>query len=904
MVDYIKPQALPAAASVTNGASIPLGSGLTDVVKATPKQIVDAGRPVATEAQAVAGTMNDVTMTPLTVKQAVEANGNAWGMRARAWAESDTPPDPTDPTSKSAKTWAGESASSAADARADAETLNNAVVMKTWVLRSEADGQRVFTQDADGNPIETVGQGNRLEGPAPLGFLTPNVDYTAENDEVVLNFDSTAGDLFLFTTMPRVTSTEAQAYLNELRDETGANAAAAEAAADRAEVFGPRQIKGLFDFEANTSLTPSNTPPGTPVVIDDSGAFEAVSSGGEVENASGLNLNVLPSGGRYVIPSTLMSNSAAFLRSLRRACANPNIREVVIPSGIVELTGTASKTIDCYGDKHIISAGSTKITLSHNSPALVFFNRGDASIPATCKVEGFQLERSWAGGAPIFGGWTFCLHSWTIAGMWIDCHERGANSFGLTIHTTKTAFFDRCSATSHFGGVSGDNGTDGMHSISCESAVFSDCYVDGVGDDALSTGREVRSNTDSTERYPFVVSAHYIRCRTGVDIKGAGIKVYGRVKDTYVTDCHGITGRAGGVSFDPGSPAITDAGVNLYFDNAYISNSTFRDCRGNAVGRYPAISTILHDGMTARNPIHMGSLIVSDCVFDGCFSCASVGCWSSSSVKDCVVKRQERRYGSGGADEEVGIFSARLSTPDGSPVTVDISSIDVLDGLPRRAFITVSDGLVTGLPSCVNIDNISYQNAALGVTNLLTINAPAWYNVTNVKLRNLTAAAFAWSGPSPVHPRSVIERPATDAKGPTGYTQSGPTPVYWQGPQYVLTSAPSSGSHFAGTTYYASNRSTGQPTGWMCSTKGTFGSLSGVTASGSAGSPIIAVSDTSSLYRGQTVIIDGVSGRYEIIRKELDGYVEVSPALASTATTAVVSFAPPSFVALPSFSAA
>lgn len=72
-ISFTRPQDLPAAASVSGASAIPVDSG-PDVEKATPKQIVDAGRPIASESQAVAGTDNATAMTPLTTRQAINAD--------------------------------------------------------------------------------------------------------------------------------------------------------------------------------------------------------------------------------------------------------------------------------------------------------------------------------------------------------------------------------------------------------------------------------------------------------------------------------------------------------------------------------------------------------------------------------------------------------------------------------------------------------------------------------------------------------------------------------------------------------------------------------------------------------------------------------------------------------------
>lgn len=126
----IKPRELPAATTVFADDAIMTDNGSV-VGKATPVQIVNAGAPVPTEAEAIAGTDNSKRMTPLTVKQVLDSVTAPSVLRAQAWAESDSPPNPGIPGSMSAKSWAAEAerlgseqADRAESAAADA--VNNA----------------------------------------------------------------------------------------------------------------------------------------------------------------------------------------------------------------------------------------------------------------------------------------------------------------------------------------------------------------------------------------------------------------------------------------------------------------------------------------------------------------------------------------------------------------------------------------------------------------------------------------------------------------------------------------------------------------------------------------------------------------------------------------------------------
>ena len=79
MVDIVRPSELDAAATVVDSDAILIDTGLV-LQKATASQIVDAGRPNASEAEALAGTDNFLRMSPLRVKQAIDNSDIAVGV--------------------------------------------------------------------------------------------------------------------------------------------------------------------------------------------------------------------------------------------------------------------------------------------------------------------------------------------------------------------------------------------------------------------------------------------------------------------------------------------------------------------------------------------------------------------------------------------------------------------------------------------------------------------------------------------------------------------------------------------------------------------------------------------------------------------------------------------------------
>lgn len=205
MVNFIRPKDLPAAASVSGSSSVPVDSG-TAVEKATPKQIVDAGRPIATESQAIAGTDNTTTMTPLTVRQALDADTE------------------------------GVAASAAASAAAAADSEVNAAQSEANAAASEdasEDAAAAAADDAVATAADRVQTG---------------LDATATAaDRVQTGLDATATAADRVQTGLDATATAAD------RVQTGLDAAAAEASATEAALYDGPKVDTFADLASVTA---------------------------------------------------------------------------------------------------------------------------------------------------------------------------------------------------------------------------------------------------------------------------------------------------------------------------------------------------------------------------------------------------------------------------------------------------------------------------------------------------------------------------------------------------------------------------------------------------------------------------------------------------------------------------
>jgi hypothetical protein len=107
--------------------------------------------------------------------------------------------------------------------------------------------------------------------------------------------------------------------------------------------------------------------------------------------------------------------------------------------------------------------------------------------------------------------------------------------------------------------------------------------------------------------------------------------------------------------------------------------------------------------------------------------------------------------------------------------------------------------------------------------------------------------------------------------------------------QHTSDASPTSGTYYKGAVVWNSAISLGNTIGWMCTTTGTMGTLSGVTATGTSGEATIIVNDASDLYTGARITIVGVSGS-KIIYGVSGTTVYLTTAIDASVTNAAVAY--------------
>lgn len=510
-IELIKPRELPAITNAQPTDAVMLDNGVT-VGKVTPEQLVNAGAAVASEAEALAGVNNTKRMTPLRVRQVLDNVNNPAVLRAQAWAESSTPPDPLLPDSKSAKTWAS--------------IAEQGVVMVQWSMIAE-EGQTVLGNDiTTGEPIRAYGGVAQISvngfGPITLE------EYSVDSDGVVtLTAPLAEGDVVSGFTQPRLSNSEAQAVVQGVLQQTAGDVAAAQEAADRAETFGWRNMVSVAALVSDTTMTASNTPVGSGLHVNGVGDMVAAASG-MVSNGAGLSFS--PNG--WAIDSSIVPLDSTGLQKLV---------DYTSPLSMGMVGGnefTLSSRVNIRDGMRLSGATIVKSFSSASNGALGFDPAALANNvkinDVTFTAEDFYIGSDLTGKIAVFYGDDF-----DVTGVAVDRY----NGFGMSIgghrHTyTNSRFSNPWTPSS--GGTAGAN-PDGMH-ISWGSSFSVSGVVGESYDDLFSiSGGATAATYDPTIKY---VSATNI---AGISSHESLVKIDGEAAGNIISDISvsNVSGEAG-----------------------------------------------------------------------------------------------------------------------------------------------------------------------------------------------------------------------------------------------------------------------------------------------------------------------------------------------------------------------
>lgn len=461
--------------------------------------------------------------------------------------------------------------------------------------------------------------------------------------------------------------------------------------------------------------------------------------------------------------------------------------------------------------------------------------------------------------------------------------EANAIGFGIFCVFCIGVTVTKCYARDHLGSFDvPKSGSDGIHFYKCQNVWATHNIIDNVGDDALSSG-------SFDPLFP-CYNINFLHNRIN-RVHGA-CKLYGYVDGATVEGNCYREGHEGGVYLtnDNNSP------VNSFVRNVNILNNQFYSISGFSPTNVVAGGVLARFWTTNGNSAVIENITIRGNLFSACGAgIAAVNCDDVKRFRNIVI--------------EDNVFENTPLSLGGSRPFLLLQQVDEVASVCRNVFRNAHSG-------AIRIDHIyggytaSWVNARLVIRDNIIDNyglapslslmpngilvRPSSYDLTVIMTGNIvmgqrvsdTLASTQGILVNTVNPQSFIEANQSDnniaiAAGSGAY----------KGTSKTIGSAPSAGTHYAGSQLTDVNHSTR----YTCRLSGTFGTLTGITGTTTAGSKTVTLNDAGSVYIGSIITIAGVSGSKRVLSKN-GNVILIDSAAGATVSDAAVDFSAPTFI--------
>ena len=324
--------------------------------------------------------------------------------------------------------------------------------------------------------------------------------------------------------------------------------------------------------------------------------------------------------------------------------------------------------------------------------------------------------------------------------------------------------------------------------------------------------------------------------------------------DLRVSNCSFINGintyvnsRAGGIN----NLNITIENCNISGTSAAVSNGTnlkFKNCTIESI----SVSNIV-------------GIEFKDCSISSFI-------WGASNSSTLVINKCRINNYSDNQTFFKSVSNSELSVPSGSYNTVSL-----YNGMYINNTFYGQEGAIAGA-YCVTVNT----------GTMLVNNKYTYYNIKG-NAKGSYSGYIKVDGEALKGSVTVRESIESFLSGVSTYTVYD---VNSKGNIYVSDLTPSAGTFFTSDRIYDTTPSAGGYYGWVCTSGGTFGTLSGITASTTSGSATIVVNSTTDLWNEMFISIVGVTGTKRI--KSISGTsVTLYSTCDATVSSAVVSYVTP-----------
>lgn len=557
-----------------------------------------------------------------------------------------------------------------------------------------------------------------------------------------------------------------------------------------------------------------------------------------------------------------------------------------------------SKVFDAF-DLNIIGMGRGRsiIQLNHLTQGLRFGPEADSGSRYKINLEGFSIIRpsynSYTGNAGPKNLYISNRDSIKVN----DIEVQGNIGYGIQTDYSENVLIENCYVHDAFGGYLAQNaGTDGIHLYRTKRATVRNCKTYNLGDDGFSTGsfltdypcsdivfenNVVEQCAGGFKAYSLVNGVKYAKNTVRTVLQGAfyitndanaidGAYVLNvQIKNNQIFDSWdsaNLTNIEGGVLRIRMWPDRNTTNAKATINNVYLEGN---HCEGSAV----LVSHVVTDQYK-----RLGNLYIRNNNFK---NPKMVNASARQAVRIIQCDYELTIENNDFSDLHSGAIYIDPTYGSGSSAYTSPGSVEPVRNIVNNRVRNYNKG-ITAAGSLSHSRAISILEVGYNVVLNMHGNTIQGCTISD----NVTPSQSILVNGN-VSPLSFIEANTSDLS----QSIAGASGAYKGIIKYIL-NAPSVGTH-----YKNSNLQTQDPTAatlneYICYQSGTYGTLTGVTATGSSGARTIAVNDASQLYVGCIITIVGVTGRF-MVTKITNNTIILNGTIDAAVSNADVAFSAP-----------
>lgn len=581
--------------------------------------------------------------------------------------------------------------------------------------------------------------------------------------------------------------------------------------------------------------------------------------------------------------------ATASINNLLAAMRDARKGKLILPRGLIRVEGRIGMDFTDYSELEIEGELGAEIRNMAYTPTLVC--QGTPGMLMKFKYKGFKVSMDNPDGYTGIIGPKSVYMRYCVDSVMEDIEEEGAIGFGISMQNGVRGRGTRLVARNHSGGLTGRVGTDGIHFTAMTGLRLEQCWGEGMADDCVSVGSFDPS-------WP-TTDVDIVDCG-GKNSMGSAVKLYRMVDGVRIDRPWADGTHVGGVSlYDDRSDASST--YARFIRNVVIRGLTANNIK-NTVGAYSRAPFNIY-AQNGTQSSEFSDIRFIDSYAKNCIAGAVTKIDAAATVRNLEISRFELK------DQVVTVGlnpcilvqgvqgSLILHGNRGENLAEGLISLDnqpaAFNNPFTNASVSIKNNYVRKYGQSLPVDPVIQQSAIFIRPGDKTMTVTMTGNEAYERVLDMSSGSRApfhiggeLSAASCIDTRTNVsdERVSVSMSNLKGAGLDGAR----------LNATPSVGTWMQGWSVYNTlfTGVAGSVRKWECTIPGTFGVLSGLTASGVVNTNLITLSTVSTLSVGQFITVGAAKYRITAVN---DNQVRLDEKLASTVTDVAVVYTTPVF---------